>query len=468
MGLFNKLFRKKKNEIHLTAEEAFAVQESIGVPDTTPVQPDVPDEDVSTVIPDIKKEESMPTIDPAEQAALRSVFYFHSERIEDAAIAVREAARTCARSISESSNSLRLTLSDDSILSLERHSLAAGLDLPEVLTAVLSSAPPQVKAVSEGLNQKIEILPLHKGNDFEASFPAFLDAFIQQLQGCKLTESNELICPDKKLLLDSDGNTDLYGKAEENEPVPDSDFQISENETDTEHPEAENNPAAEPETESPRTRADRSRSLIQSHGINPDCQAAISIDEAHVYPRSIKETVERISALAATAHVARAYLSGGSTTPASRSSAIINRFDTLYGVRTFFTPKENAYLRDPGTGRHAANALRLEAAAALLWALGFIELDWPDKSADADAIGEILKFNDINLLCSKAKPRDREELLDMYDLTVRLHALCVRTGIRELKEFGLDPDIIYERHYALNWLLGIGGFISWDSIIPTT
>ena len=149
MGLFNKLFRKKKNEIHLTAEEAFAVQENVTVPDITPVQPDVSDEDVSIVIPDIK-EESMPTIDPAEQAALRSVFYFHSERIEDAAITVREAARACARSISESSNSLRLTLSDDSILTLERHSLAAGLDLPEVLTAVLSSAPPQVKAVSEG------------------------------------------------------------------------------------------------------------------------------------------------------------------------------------------------------------------------------------------------------------------------------------------------------------------------------
>ncbi|MBQ9408783.1 MAG: DUF4272 domain-containing protein, partial [Clostridia bacterium] len=70
--------------------------------------------------------------------------------------------------------------------------------------------------------------------------------------------------------------------------------------------------------------------------------------------------------------------------------------------------------------------------------------------------------------CSKAKARDKEELLDMYDLTTRLHALCVRTGFKELKETGLDPDIIYERHYALNWLLGIGGFAAWDSIIPTT
>jgi Domain of unknown function (DUF4272) len=49
--------------------------------------------------------------------------------------------------------------------------------------------------------------------------------------------------------------------------------------------------------------------------------------------------------------------------------------------------------------------------------------------------------------------RDKNLILDELDKTYRMHWSCVDARINNLEVGGeIDPSIIMERHYALNWL----------------
>ena len=457
MSVFKKLFKRKKNEIHLSAEEAFAKEPTPAPSAPQPDAPQVPDE----IPPCSNAEDQTTALSAEEQSKFRKVFYLGFDKIEDAPTSLRSALRSCVRAVSESGDRFEVTLSDQSLITLTRQPFSARSKFPEALLTELDAAPADVSQRVLGLNQALDITPLRKGESFSDSYGAFLEAMMQQLVCCELTDDMRLVRSDGTLLWDAEGKTELGEAEKQNEP---------EAKTERDAPSSKEAPAdgAASESSKPKSRAERSLELIASHGIQPDVTYSVEIDENRVFPRSIKETAERISALTVTALVAQAYTAKNSASPASWSAALVNRYETLYSVKRSFTLKESAYLRDPGANRHSLFVLKAEAAAILMWALGYMDIGWPDKQADLGEISGILKINDINLLCTKAKARDKEELLDMYDLTVRLHALCVRTGFKELKQTGLDPDIIYERHYALNWLLGIGGFTAWDNIIPST
>ena len=460
MGLFKKLFGRKKNEIHLTAEEAFAAE------NPAPTAPEAPSNEPPKAEAPVQvtpPPKAMP-LTSEEQAALERTLFFAAEKIEEAGSAVRDRLRAISVSISESDGRCTATLGDESVIEVVRAPLAGLAGLGDKLTANLEKAASPVLNILQGLNQRLSVKPLCRGEELDDIYERFIAA-MKRLPDCyELTKDNRLLGEENRLLWDSEGNSEIGLAAGESKASEEAEKDAAKAQADeAPAPAADEAPASKSSE-----RAARSREMIASHGISLDCSHAVAIDEEHVFPRSIKETVERISALTATAIVANAYMTAGSASPAARSAAVVNRYETLYGVKHSFTPKESAYLREPTAGKHTSNALRAEAAYALLWALGYMDLSWPDTSADLTKLGDLLKNNDFNSLCANAKPRDKEALLDMYDLTTRLHALCVRAGLRELKETGLDPDIIYERHYAFNWLLGIGGFSSWDSIIPAT
>ncbi|MFY7826937.1 MAG: DUF4272 domain-containing protein, partial [Flectobacillus sp.] len=98
---------------------------------------------------------------------------------------------------------------------------------------------------------------------------------------------------------------------------------------------------------------------------------------------------------------------------------------------------------------------RAESYHTLLWSLSFIDnLHFP---ADICNIGE-----DVGILFSKteqefrntAKLRTKEEILDQADLILRLNWACVNARVKnEVAPSGLNPSVVYERHYALNWLI---------------
>ncbi|MBQ9409031.1 MAG: hypothetical protein IJU28_06560, partial [Clostridia bacterium] len=319
MGIFKKLFGRKKNEIHLSAEEAFAESKSAPFP----AQPEGASGEEEAVKRE-KPEDATKEIDTQEQLSLHCALYQYYEKIEDAPTALRSALRSCARAVSESADRFEVTLGDQSLITLERQSLSARAKLPETLLNSAEGAPVGVRQCVLGLNQVLDITPLHKGSRFEESYRAFLDALKQQLVCYELVDETRLMRSDGKLLWSAEGTSDLR---EEAQPAaaqrePENDAQEA---APSSAPQAEAQEAKEEIF--PKDRAARSRELISSHGIQPDFSYTVAIDEDHIFPRSIKETVERISALAATALIAQAYMSKNNSSPASWSAALINRYE---------------------------------------------------------------------------------------------------------------------------------------------
>ncbi|MBQ3668274.1 MAG: DUF4272 domain-containing protein [Clostridia bacterium] len=478
MGFFKRIFgRKKKNEIHLTPEEAYAP------PKFEPSEAPVTVEPDKTEAPKEAEQPKLEPLSPDARQSAKLIAYGHVSKIDEAELAVRAALRNRCVSLEEAEGAFRVTIQGGSVLSVTRALLPGVSSLPVELAEALKAAPSHAVKAVERLNQRIEVTPELAGEDFENEYNAFIAGLCQDLKCCRLQADGSLVRTDGKLLLDTFGNCEVEAESEPQDEKTEIEEILGEPEGEAEAPPIKADasdadaPASdeggaqaedEPKLSESELRAKRSCELIRAHGILLDCDRAVNPDESKVYPRSVKETCERASALMATSLVARAYTARQTSSPAAWSASLLSRYDRLYGIKLTLTAKENAYLRDPGTGRHTANVLKAEACATLMWALGLFELDWPDKQVDIAALSELFKTNDINSLGSSAVPRTKAELLDMYDLTTRLHALCVRAGAKELKDTGLDPDVIYERHYALNWLLNIGEFSSWDSIIPTT
>ncbi|MBR5986738.1 MAG: DUF4272 domain-containing protein, partial [Clostridia bacterium] len=146
----------------------------------------------------------------------------------------------------------------------------------------------------------------------------------------------------------------------------------------------------------------------------------------------------------------------------------LSKLSDKYAVRESLSAKAAEYVKQPSAAGKAAMSLKTEAAALLLWYLGLWELPWADTSSDAAELTGMLSPAGVEETLSKTRPRGRGEIEDMYDLTVCQHWLTVRMGLNELSSIPLDPDIVYARHYALNWLMRVGGKKKWDSVTPTT
>ncbi|MEH0155430.1 DUF4272 domain-containing protein [Limibacter armeniacum] len=97
---------------------------------------------------------------------------------------------------------------------------------------------------------------------------------------------------------------------------------------------------------------------------------------------------------------------------------------------------------------------RYESLYTMLWALNMMpELKYPSDICDvATIVGKVLKpsreeFESLTQL------RSKEEILDELDRTYRMHWACVDARINGQNVGGnINPSVIYERHYSLNWL----------------
>jgi len=127
------------------------------------------------------------------------------------------------------------------------------------------------------------------------------------------------------------------------------------------------------------------------------------------------------------------------------------------------TPQERTLLQ--GDAVSEADAIhfswRVEAMVPLMWAIGLIDELWfPAEDVNAQ---EMLDYwqNFAHDDLSRIGHRDVEEILDQADLIYRLHG-AVRDGAE-----GVLPDVVRERHHALNWLIGYEGD-DWDDVQTDT
>lgn len=182
--------------------------------------------------------------------------------------------------------------------------------------------------------------------------------------------------------------------------------------------------------------------------------------EAETTRRSEEEVARRTIALAIVAV-------RGETRDYALGQSLLNQF----GAHDFLSPAEAAFMadEDPSEQDYINFIWRYEGVHVLLWALGIFEdLGRPDGIADVPRIAATLRDLGTDGLIEQARLRPQSELLDAADLIYRYHWATVdaRLNGRDAPA-GLDPSVVYERHYALNWLIGYGGQ-AWDDISTDT
>lgn len=133
---------------------------------------------------------------------------------------------------------------------------------------------------------------------------------------------------------------------------------------------------------------------------------------------------------------------------------------------------EKAFLEDSNPPQQAINAAswRAESLWTLLWSLGKAkELQLPKEMCDSTLIQEILPEPEESTaqFISQASLRPTTEILDATDLIYRIHWAEVDERLNNREPPGeFNPGIIYERHYALNWLTWYAD--DWDDITTDT
>lgn len=132
-----------------------------------------------------------------------------------------------------------------------------------------------------------------------------------------------------------------------------------------------------------------------------------------------------------------------------------------------FSPDETVFLEATDPEQETANNFtwRYESTNLLAWALGIVgKLPPANEMVNTDELIPLL----MNLHPGEAKEaaslRPVSDILDELDRTYRLHWAAVNARVmREETPSALHPGIVYERYYALRWLVRTGD-ADWDKV----
>jgi len=142
-----------------------------------------------------------------------------------------------------------------------------------------------------------------------------------------------------------------------------------------------------------------------------------------------------------------------------------------YRVEDSITANERAFAddEDPREDYVLEFSQRWEACKLLLWSIGFfVDIARPDHFANVDRLREMLSTRTVKQMVAEAQLRSVGEVLDMNDLVYRYH-----WGALDAELYGkpipakLQYTVLFERHYALNWLIGYKNQ-DWDDVRTDT
>lgn len=151
---------------------------------------------------------------------------------------------------------------------------------------------------------------------------------------------------------------------------------------------------------------------------------------------------------------------------------IFQKMVERYEVEDDFTPAENEFIKNYKEDDQGSSQMlwRYESLWVLLWVLGYIdEIGRPDKTSDVEkSVTTILTKQNKEEFVNESKMRSETEILDLLDLTYRYH-WATTDALNEEKPAPseLDDDVLYERHYALNWVTKYFD-LDWDDISTDT
>ncbi len=165
--------------------------------------------------------------------------------------------------------------------------------------------------------------------------------------------------------------------------------------------------------------------------------------------RSAKEIAKRVSALAVTNLVAFNSIS---------SDEAVDYLQN-YKLWESVTKGEKEFLANPTDDRKMYETWKCEGIWTLMWALKKVDiLDFPNEFCDLGNISEenypVAKDkNPFEFINAVHEVRSKKEILDAADLYYRYNWACVDERINGRQIENINPGIVYERQYALNWLI---------------
>ena len=212
--------------------------------------------------------------------------------------------------------------------------------------------------------------------------------------------------------------------------------------------------------QTPEARKDASHSVLQAEGVPILLSLPLIADETSSPRRRDEEVIQRLIALAIVAVK-------GETNDHGMALGLVQQFNAT----GYFTPQEQAFMDNtrPVEQDLINMSWRYEGVHVLLWALGiYPDIGRPDAITDVPLLAATLRDLGPDGLRARAKLRPQSQLLDATDLMYRYHWATVQAGLdNQPMPSGLDNGVVYERHYALNWLIGYMGQ-AWDDISTDT
>jgi len=185
---------------------------------------------------------------------------------------------------------------------------------------------------------------------------------------------------------------------------------------------------------------------------------------AEVLWRDADEVAGRAMALMVAANHALCVAEGKQGDLESAHEALPGAFDHL-------SPQEKAFLEKaaPDESAQIQMVWRFEGLVVLAWALGILpELPSSGQICEVGKlIPVLLAAGDFRRL-SGNRLRPGAEILDALDLHFRLHWLVVQARLGRREELSnVIPGVVYERHFALNWLVRFED-ADWDDVTTPT
>ena len=212
-------------------------------------------------------------------------------------------------------------------------------------------------------------------------------------------------------------------------------------------------------TEEQLNRKSNSESILTAQGVkvNKNLPCLGTSDQTNL--RSKNEVIDRIYALVLIAAKGEGIAEEHLKKPIEEKS-----------IKSF-SPKELSILESSELNDQdkAYATWRYKSLNTLLWALKIMpDLKPPSEICDVQTIvGKILKPNRAEFT-QQSELRSKEEILNELDKTFRMNWACVDARIKGEQVAGnINPSIIYERHYALNWLT-IYQNQDWDEVQTNT
>lgn len=208
----------------------------------------------------------------------------------------------------------------------------------------------------------------------------------------------------------------------------------------------------------------RSDALLASQQLYVPQDLPPQVCESELQLRPAQEVAQRALALLVTATRAESIISGEGLSRAFFAERMPLALPNL-------SAKEQEFfnIEQPDEASLPQFSWRYESLLVLEWALGLTdELPFPSQICDVGAcVARILDVGGEQIL-QQAALRPSSEILDALDLHYRLHWRVRESSAREQEPAAnLEAGVVYERHYALNWLVQFEN-ASWDEVDTPT